>query len=291
MDTKHQLVQKTYSIAAIDGTPLKVYRSHKEIRFAAPILMTHGACSNAGVCSLLARYLVNHGLDVWVFEWRGHGQSPKLYANPDFDTVAKNDLVPVIETVVSESKKQNFFWVSHSGGGLKFLMALGLYPEYQKYVKGYITLASQATEGFRSSFSSQMVILQGLLVNTILPSFPGKLLKIGPENEYGALMQQWFFWNIRKRWDSKEGFDYLQALKQMIFPCLFLSSSKDTVAPSSGVAALYEKVASIDKNHIICGKEQGFENDFSHASVFTSKQAHKEIYPILFQWLQERDSS
>jgi oxygen-independent coproporphyrinogen-3 oxidase len=271
-----------------DGVELSLLRISYDTRQDTPVLLTHGTFSNAQVCTRLARYLAENGFDCWILELRGHGRSAAGSVHPDFERFSEFDVPAALHAVRQRTKKEQLFWVGHSGGGLVLLMHLARHPEERPKVKGIVTLASQATEA-GATWTGRAKIALGAMTNNLIGYAPGPLLKLGPENEFRGVMNQWFRWNWNGRWTGKDGFDYLEALKQVEVPALCFAGGGDRfIAPYRGCRRVYDALGSVDKRMALCAKSEGYGEDYSHSRIIASRRAQQEIWPTISEWLIKR---
>lgn len=280
---------ETIAIESRDGQIIHLYRYYRQIDYKIPVVLTHGACSNRDVCAMMARYLVKNNFDVWVYEWRGHGESPACAREPSFDDIALNDVKVTVETVLKKTGRSQVFWVSHSGGGLLPLMYYARNPSEAGQIAAGATLSTNPSECV-TDLATRLRIHAIMLYSRILGHFPGVQLKVGPETEYNRLMLQWFKWQLKHRWVSADGFNYAEGCNRLKFPFLVMTGGSDWVAPYEAGARLLEVMgtSAAEKQHIHCSVENGFREDYSHASLFTGRNAHREIYPFVVEWLQKQ---
>jgi oxygen-independent coproporphyrinogen-3 oxidase len=277
-----------HRVITSDGVELSLLRFARNVQWNVPILLTHGTLSNALVCARLASSLADQGFDAWILEWRGHGQSARGDARPDFQYLADFDVPAGIAAVQQATQRKEIFLVGHSGGGLVFLMHLARQREKSAFVRGIVTIASQATEAGHT-WRDKAKIASFAAVNNTLGHLPGPMLGLGPENEWREVMNQWFRWNLSRRWLARAEFDYAQALGEIDVPLLCLADAGDRfIAPVRGCLRLYETVGSRDKRFVLCGKSDGFSEDYDHTRIIASRAADQEIWPIISEWLRKR---
>lgn len=276
---------ETHHARTADAVRLHLSRVRGKTGHAIPVLLTHGTFSNAAVCTRLASYLAAQGFDAWVLELRGHGMSPSGAVPIDFEVWSRLDVPAAISTVREKTGARQVFLVGHSGGGLAFLMHLARHPEAAAGIAGLVTLASQATDAART-WSGAVKMALAAALNRLLGRLPGPLLGFGPEDEAGSVMSQWFRWNWSRRWAGRDGFDYLAAAGQVGVPMLCLAGGGDRlIAPPSGCRRLYDAVGSLDKRMMLCARSEGYAEDYTHDRIIASRNARKEIWPQIAQWL------
>ena len=271
-------------VTAADGLRLALRRVGK--RGGDPVVLTHGTFSNHRSCMGLAAFLAKEGFDRWVLDWRGHGASEHPNRPHSFDDIALLDVPAVIDAVTSRSGRPDLYWVGHSGGGLIAGMWMARFPKLaSRHIKGLVMLASQATGAARSlrHRARIMGIEWWLRGRNIVPAGS---LGVGPEAESAPLMRQWCRWNLTSSFRGTDGFDYMQGLSRLTLPVLGLAGAGDRfIAPSHGCQALISAYGSIDTQFQLCGKKQGFREDYTHNRLVLSRSASLEIWPMVAQWL------
>ncbi|PWB81156.1 MAG: hypothetical protein C3F08_02665 [Candidatus Methylomirabilota bacterium] len=271
-----------------DQVELSLLRIRDEVRHDAPVLLTHGTFSNAHTCMRLGTYLADNGFDCWILELRGHGRSGVGPVHPDFERFSEFDVPAALGAVRQHTQQEQLFWVGHSGGGLVPLMYLARHPEAGAQIKGIVTLASQATDA-GVTWSGWAKIALSAVGNNLIGYAPGPLFKLGPQNEFRDVMNQWFRWNWSGRWTGHDGFDYLDGIGRVEVPALCLAGGGDRfIAPYQGCRRLYHALGGQDKQMVFCAKSEGYAEDYSHARIMTSRPAQREIWPIISEWLVKR---
>lgn len=271
---------------AADGLRLALRRVGDQ--GAVPVVLAHGTFSNMRSCAGLAAFLARQGFAAWMFDWRGHGASGWPDRPHDFDAVALLDVPAVIETVTARGGRPDLFWVGHSGGGLVAAMWMARFPDLAaRHIRGLAMLASQATHaaaGLRHRLAIHGVdwVLRGRR------TAPGHYLRIGPEPESAPLMRQWCRWNLAASFVGMDGFNYMRPLAQLTTPVLALAGTGDRfIAPADGCRALAHAFGGPATFHL-CGKSQGFLEDYTHNRIVLSRSASLEIWPLVSRWLQSQ---
>ncbi len=282
------LRRESLAIPAAGGLVLALHRISGSVRYRPPVILTHGTFSNAQVCSVLAQTLALEGFDCFVLEWQGHGQSSAPQRQPDFEDLSGCDVPAALAAVRQLTGQRQALWVAHSGGALLALMHLARTRAAREEVAGLVALASQATDAGRTLKGRAQIVI-GRLITAALGHLPGRLLRLGPENEFGVAMNQWFGWSWSGRWRGRDGFDYLAALKDLHLPALCISGAGDDfIAPVTGCQRLCDALGSTDKQHLQCGTATGFGEDYTHARLIASRRAREEVWPRLVTWLKAR---
>ncbi|WP_371231000.1 alpha/beta fold hydrolase [Pseudomonas sp. QE6] len=251
-----------------------------------PVVLTHGTFSNHRSCLGLANYLGSRGFACWLFDWRGHGDSGRNGFIHSFDDVADQDVPAILDAVSQRSGHTALHWIGHSGGGLIVSMWAARNPELAKpRLRSTVLIGSQATAA-GASLQHRLAILGFdwmLRWRRVAPSRPKN---VGPEAESARLMRQWCQWNLRRRFDSLAGFDYLAGLADVELPVLGVAGSGDTfIAPVAGCEALVKAFGGRDAALELFGLATGAREDYSHNRLLLSRNASLEIWPRIAQWL------
>lgn len=252
-----------------------------------PIVLTHGTFSNHRSCLGLANYLAGQGFACWLFEWRGHGDSGRNGFIHSFDDVAEQDVPAILDAVSQRSGQTALHWIGHSGGGLIVTMWAARNPELaQRRLRSTVLIGSQATAA-GASLSHRLAVLGYDWLLRWRRVAPSRAKSVGPEAESARLMRQWCQWNLRRRFDSLAGFDYLAGLANVDLPVLGVAGSGDTfIAPVAGCEALVEAFGSNDARLELFGLATGAREDYSHNRLLLSRNASQEIWPRIADWLK-----
>ncbi|WP_152226312.1 alpha/beta fold hydrolase [Pseudomonas sp. SCB32] len=251
-----------------------------------PVVLTHGTFSNYRSCLGLANYLAGRGFACWLFDWRGHGDSGRNGFTHSFDEVAEQDVPAILDAVSLRSGQAALHWIGHSGGGLIVSMWAARYPELaRRRLRSLVLIGSQATAA-GASLSHRLAILGYDWMLRWRRVAPSRAKSVGPEAESARLMRQWCQWNLRRRFDSLSGFDYLTALQGVELPVLGVAGSGDTfIAPVVGCEALVKAFGGAQATLELFGLATGAREDYSHNRLLLSRNASLEIWPHIGQWL------
>ncbi|MFV3306096.1 alpha/beta fold hydrolase [Pseudomonas sp. NY15181] len=254
-----------------------------------PVVLTHGTYSNHRSCMGLANHLAGGGFSCWVFDWRGHGDSGRNDFRHSFDDVAEQDVPAILDAVRQRSGHSALFWIGHSGGGLIASMWAARNPELaREKLRGLVLLGSQATAA-GASLRHRLTIQAFDWMLRWRRISPGRPKNVGPEAESARLMRQWCQWNLRRRFDSLSGFDYLAGLGGVELPVLGVAGSGDRfIAPLAGCEALVAAFGGMDAKLELFGAGQGHREDYSHNRLLLSRNASHEIWPRIAEWLGQR---
>ena len=249
-----------------------------------PVILTHGTFSNALICRNLAEFLNRAGFDCWIYEWAGHGLSEYGQLYPDAEGFALHDVPFVIHTVLAKTNSRTCSWVAHSGGGFLPLIYMARHPLLQEQIQAIAGLGSQ-TIGAGRTWTGKLITRVLPMIHTLLGKVPGPLSGLGPEDEASGFLTQWAQWNRTGRWVGADGFDYEKAMGKILIPAFFIAGAKDKIAPPEGCMALVNPLGSIEKSFVMCSKENGYQEDYTHPRLIASQNAKKEIWLVILEFI------
>lgn len=228
------------------------------------------------------RFLAAHGFEACALDPRGHGESarPRRGQRWDFDDWG-HDVATALETLAPAGRR--VYAVGHSAGGAALLAALAARPELRPRVRGIVILATPGPWILRSRAAAARA---ALLAARVLPRFPARLLRLGPEDELPGVIEQWMRWNLGGHWRGDDGTDYTAALAGLDLPALFIAGAGDHLwAPPTACRALFDRVGSGDKTFLLCGRATRFSEDFDHVGLVVSRAARAEIWRAIRAWM------
>ncbi|SLN60581.1 short chain dehydrogenase [Falsiruegeria litorea R37] len=287
MQADPQILPIRYTARCADGVRIACYRFANP--GGVPVIVVHGTFSSHEGCTGLARRLADDGLDVWAMDWRGRGGSELPDAPFDFDTIAQMDIPAVLDLVQAETGQRTAIFVTHSGGGLIIGMWAARNPDLANgCIRGLVTMAAQAHLAAERPEHRQRIAEMARYLETI-DIIPPRQMGVGSERESAHLMQQWCRWNLEGQFLGSDGFDYLPALGALDIPLLCLIAGGDHfVAPRPGCENFAKAFGSADRTIQICGKDQGFIEDYEHGRILASTPARIEIWPLVANWVGQR---
>jgi len=257
-----------------------------------PIVLLHGSystrhfwISQKGIG--LGAYLTDHGFDIWVPEFRGHGFSPKgkHFKRYSVEQQMKFDL-PAFSEFIFHKTKQAAVWFGHSLGGLSLYGSISQGWLQTQYIKGLITMGSQVSEGDRYLKIPFVPFLADRLLD-IFGEFPAKKLGLGPENEAPGVIRDVISWKKRGgNWSSSDGISFWDGFSKIKQPCLVIASRGDTTDSFEGCEYLFNQLGSKSKQFILLGVEEGYAKDYDHVGMVIDKSAQQEVWPLILSWLK-----
>lgn len=254
------------------------------------LFMTHGTFSDRRICLGLARHLAERGFTCWILEWRGHGDSQRDPPPFNFETVALFDVAAALRYLLEEEGIARLHCVTHSGGGLALAMCLLRHPHFNQTIGKIALFACQA--GYAAQTPWRRLRLIGMREACRLAGrLPGKRLGIGVQDESWHMMRQWFDWNIHRRFNGADGFDYLRRLPQISAPILAVFAENDSlIAPPSACRQFLAAFKGQENQALFCSVAAGFSAGYNHARVMHSSSASKEVWPLLLDWLEKPEA-
>ena len=284
---KHTL--KEHFVTNRSGVKLCLHKIEASDTCVGTVILAHGMFSNYRFFRGLASYLSTLNYDCWLMDFQGHGFSTNPEQEPDLESMSLEDTESVLD-FVHRTANVPIWWVGHSGGGLAVLMYLARHPHQQGKFSGIVTVASQASDAglnykFRIFFKACRVLLK------FIPKVPGKALRLGPEDEFTRVLDQWLAWSISKRWLGNDEFDYLAHMSNIQLPALVIAGAGDKyIAPVSGCKKLYDSLASTDKTFLLFSKEKGYSENYRHDRIISSHNASVDVWPAISEWIGNRST-
>ena len=286
-----------YMIEASDQVPLAITRlAPQSGGKGVPVVLVHGSyckrnfwVSSKGIG--LGAALALEGFEVWIPELRGHGNSPKTDAYRTFsadDHICKD--LPAIQKAVLGRTGVPAFWIGHSFGGLHLTGALSLGVLSQDAIRGFVTLGSQIAYG--DDYLKIPPIAWGMQqLLRVLGVFHAPRFGLGPEVEPAAEVIEVINWKKRGgRWMAKDGRLFEDGLPDISIPNLSFAGKADKGDPPEGCQLIFDALGSKDKTFIVLARENGFCEDYGHVEMVVSKQAKKEVWPLIASWCKERSA-
>lgn len=235
----------------------------------------------------MGAWLARLGFDVWLLEVREHGRASlngARHSKSGFDDLVDVDVRTAIESVLNYTGSAKIFWIGHSHGGILIYAYLGKFPEENKSLAGFVTIGTQTTEQ-NKTMRQWGRLISIPLVAPVLGYFPSRRLKLGPEDELGAIMMEWFWWNFNHQW-TNNGFDYQAALRNISTPLLCLCGTNDDMANPIGCRKIFSDVGSVDKTFHVLGRQFSNQIDYNHTSIIIGPDAEQEIWPMIVNWIE-----
>jgi len=140
--------------------------------------------------------------------------------------------------------------------------------------------------GAAHHWSNRLKILIGKYFSRLYGRLPAKAMGLGEHDESHFMMKQWYDWNLSGKFIGKDQLDYRKAAKAIRIPLLSVCGQGDTfIAPPEGCQQFLDAFQNPQNRLLICGKQQGYREDYNHSRVLHSSNARQEIWPIVLKWV------
>ena len=234
----------------------------------------------------LGPYLARAGFDVWIAEMRGHGLSPRNrnYSRNTVSDYVRFDL-PAIADFVFELNPQKAHWLGHSLGGIILAGALCVHYLDQSRVASTALFGSQISRVYWPLKLPPLEWTARLLLKRF-SVLSGSRLKRGPEDEPIGLVVESLRWHglFGRFGDAKR--DWWAGLAEVRVPVLAVAALGDEQDPAWACEKLLKQFGSPLSEFLCLGQKHGFSSDFGHVEMLISKEAQREVWPLLEQWLR-----
>lgn len=263
-----------------------------QARRGVPVILLHGSFSNRrfwyspkGIG--LGPQLARAGFDVWIAEMRGHGLSPRnqAYSHNTVADYARYDL-PAIAGFVCEQSGQVPHWIGHSLGGITLAAALGGHYLDDQTAASVALFGSQVSRIYWPlkvppvEWSSRL-LLKGF------HHISGSRLKRGPEDEPIGLALESLRWHrLFGRFGDSER-NWWAGLADVQVPLLAVTAAGDTQDPAWACRKLADQFVAAPHSYLCLAKDKGFSSDYGHVEMLISREAQREVWPLVEHWLQE----
>jgi len=128
--------------------------------------------------------------------------------------------------------------------------------------------------------------LLGKIGTALIGHIPAKRLKLGEHNENYETMKQWFNWNLSQQFLGAKGSNYLTEMPNLTIPILSVCAKGDTfIAPIEGCRMFLAGFQNPKNKLLICSKENGQLEDYNHSRILHSRNAKKELWPVVLAWM------
>jgi len=232
----------------------------------------------------LASYLHKQGYECWMIDRRGLGESSKNdYKTANLHHCMEYDL-PAVQRLIENETQLAAFWFGHSFGGVVIAKSIALGKLDTDKIAGLVNFSSQLTVD-KPFLNPPLSILITVFTRT-LGYFPSKKFKMGPENEAPDTMRDCV--RLVSSAKTKKKPNFWSGFENVTAPVLSICSEGDSVDPHPGCKELMDNMGSNDKTFALHGKKHGHLQDYNHVSLVISKDAQKEIWPMISNWLEKK---
>ncbi len=240
-------------------------------------MMVHGRYFH-GKRGGFAAALAGQGLDVFVLDWRGHGDSKPPSPRSGtwtFDDYVTLDLPAALAAVggAAGCRPEDVAVLGHSLGGLVTLAALG--TGVVRVRRLVLAATSVWLSGPRGPWRRRATMRAYDGVARMLGYAPIRRLGFGSEDEPASYVAQLAGWARTGRWTSQDGVDYLAALAQVDVPAWAIVGAGDRLCAPADAAVLTRRLKG-DVRMRIVSRAAGDAIDPDHFTLFT----REELAPV-----------
>lgn len=240
-------------------------------------MMVHGRYFH-GKDGGFAAALAAKGLDVFVLDWRGHGESkpPEPRGGTwTFDEYVTLDLPAALATVAATAgcRASDVAVLGHSLGGLVTLAALG--TGVVRVRRLVLAATSVWLPGARGPWRRRATMRVYDGVARALGYAPIKRLGFGSEDEPASYVSQLASWARTGRWTSKDGIDYLASLAHVDTPAWAIVGAGDNLCSAADASVLSRRLPTRVPLRIV-SRSAGDALDPDHFTLFT----RAELAPV-----------
>jgi predicted alpha/beta hydrolase len=211
----------------------------------ATVLCTHAMMVHGRYFHRFAEALAGQGLDVFVLDWRGHGESkpptPKG-GTWTFDEYVSLDLPAALTAVAATAgcRASDVAVLGHSLGGLVTLAALGTGVVRVRRI--LLVSTSVWLHGPHGPLGRRATMRVYDGVARVLGYAPIKRLGFGSEDEPASYVAQLAAWARTGRWTSRDGVDYLASLALVDTPASAIVGDHDRLCSPADVSVLTRRL-------------------------------------------------
>jgi predicted alpha/beta hydrolase len=265
------------------------------------VLLIHGSIENGRIFYSekgkgLAPYLASMGYDVYVPDLRGRGKStPAIGRHSDFgqmDMVVTD--IPFLVDHVKQVKGNDRLWFgAHSWGGNLALASFARFPQMAN-VQGFMLFGVKRRV---TVWNPERILKLSFGWRVVAPLFiarhgylPAVKLRMGADNESRRIFHETNHWLDNQNWkDPRDGFDYGAALATVeVPPVLSLTGSADKVlGHPRDCQNLLNELNTVHGTFKVIGKKTGHLHDYDHIDLVTHKDAPKDQFRLLSDWMSQ----
>ncbi|HTM22789.1 MAG TPA: alpha/beta fold hydrolase [Kofleriaceae bacterium] len=256
-----------------DGVALALRRFSPAGPRRSVLLCTHAMMSASGYFQRrFAPHLAARGIDVFVLDWRGHGDSvppsPRDPVGWSFDDYVELDLPAALGAVAAAAGivGERVDYLGHSLGGLVGLAAFGsgVVPLPRRLALWATSVWLPGRQGSRGRRAA-IALYQALSVRGHAPV---RALRAGTNDEPKRYVDQLAGWSRTGRWTSRTGIDHLAGLRRVTCPTTAVTGAGDRLCRPRDAAVLAARLPSCAPVRVV-GRACGDAADPDHFSLFT----------------------
>jgi len=260
-----------------DGVTLRIDRvratgERRGVIICMHAMMADGRYFGARRDGSFAATLAEHGHDVLVPDFRGHGRSRPPTAGPDdwsFDDLVELDLPAIIAAAATHSGcvAEDLVLLGHSLGGLVATAAIGTgrIPSPRLLM---LPATAVWLHGAHGSLRRRALMAIYRHLTAALGRAPIRALRVGTSDEAATYVRQLTGWTLAARWTSLGGIDYKVAAQSIPTPVLPFVGAGDWMCTPSDAARFAGHLACAAPLRVV-GTMFGDAIDPDHFELFT----------------------
>ncbi|WP_144394676.1 alpha/beta fold hydrolase [Pleionea sediminis] len=267
----------------------------------APVLMLHGAIENGKIFYTesnkgLGSFLARQGLDVFVADFRGRGQSqPSLYESQNhgqYHSITED--IPALIEFIHQQTNQPVHIVCHSWGGVLAASTMVRFPELRSKIKSYLCFG---TKRQITVWNFERLLKISLIWKRFSPwiakrkgYLDAKKLKIGSDGETLDTLKEGVSWVKIGPWqDPVDSFDYESAAKHYDWPPTWhITGLKDkALGHEKDVKVFMAECHNPDADFSLLSKATGNHVDYDHINILTHPKSEMDHFPKVAAWLNK----
>ncbi|HUH00827.1 MAG TPA: alpha/beta fold hydrolase [Kofleriaceae bacterium] len=265
-------VERTFATTA-DRVRLSLRRYEAVGPRRAVLLCTHAMMARGAYFERrFAPHLAARGIEVYVLDWRGHGESVPPSPRRErwgFDDYVEFDLPAAVGAVCDRAgiAAGELCYLGHSLGGLVGLAGIGTgvvpAPRLLTLWATSVWLPGPTGPGSRRAI---MAIYRA--ATRPLGFAPIRALRLGTDDESRGYVEDLTGWAASGRFTSRTGIDYLEAAASITAPAWAVTGAGDRLSSVADARAITARLPACALR--VVGRAHGDAIDADHFTLFTA---------------------
>ncbi|MBI3072402.1 MAG: alpha/beta fold hydrolase [Deltaproteobacteria bacterium] len=237
------------------------------------------------------------------------------------DDYLHHDLPAAIKKILAETGSRSVHWIGHSMGGMLAYAFLSRYdprpvrsavtigspcqvngqerlfrtlshlapfirhmPKLPQrfFVKALSPLASRTPEFFADYFFTP---------GSIDPALLQKMACLALSDLSPKLAAEFLYWYRTGAYTDLYGMtDFSALLHRIHVPMLLVAGNRDRLAPLSDLKTILDSLGTDDKEILVLSRENGFAHDYGHIDPVLGRDAPREVFPHIRDWISKHDT-